>query len=119
MHSRQEWFRCGRDLFLEQLNSFAALARGIVMLVKTEIIGMQLFSKTRVDYFALAIGVGQAAKFIKRATDERVIIATRAPRLLRCMSLALARMRHSKIADGLPLSGEERSCSGHHPDDRV
>ena len=27
--------------------------------------------------------------------------------------------RHSKIADGLPLSGEERSCSGHHRHDRV
>jgi hypothetical protein len=28
-------------------------------------------------------------------------------------------MRHSKIADGRPLSGEERSCSGHHRHDRV
>jgi hypothetical protein len=35
MHRRQEWFRCGRDRFFwEQLNRFAALARGIVMLVK-------------------------------------------------------------------------------------
>jgi hypothetical protein len=31
----------------------------------------------------------------------------------------MARMRHSKIADGRPLSGEERSCSGHHRNDRV
>jgi hypothetical protein len=31
----------------------------------------------------------------------------------------MARMRHCKIAIGLPLSGEERSCSGHHRDDRV
>jgi hypothetical protein len=60
---------------------------------------VQLFSKTRVDYFTLAIGVGQAAKFIKRATDERVIIATRAPRLLRCMSLALADFV-AKVVDG-------------------
>jgi hypothetical protein len=28
--------------------------------------------------------------------------------------LKLAVVRHSKIADGLPLSGQERSCSGHH-----
>jgi hypothetical protein len=39
--------------------------------------------------------------------------------MLRCMSLLMARMRHSKIADELPLSGEERSCSGHHRHDRV
>jgi hypothetical protein len=31
----------------------------------------------------------------------------------------MARMRHSKIADGRPLSGEERSCSGHHCNDRA
>jgi hypothetical protein len=31
----------------------------------------------------------------------------------------MALLRHSKIADGLPLSGEERSCSGHQRDDRV
>jgi hypothetical protein len=31
----------------------------------------------------------------------------------------MARMRHSKIADGRPLSVEERSCSGHHRHDRV
>jgi hypothetical protein len=31
----------------------------------------------------------------------------------------MAHLRHSKIADGLPLSGEERSCSGHQRDDRV
>src|SRR5690349_2330692 len=35
------------------------------------------------------------------------------------MSPELALLRHSKIADGLPLSGEERSCNGHHRDDRV
>jgi hypothetical protein len=29
------------------------------------------------------------------------------------------RLRHSKIADGRPLLGEERSCSGHHRHDRV
>src|SRR5262245_16105642 len=28
-----------------------------------------------------------------------------------------ALLRHGKIADGLPLSGEERSCSGHHRND--
>jgi hypothetical protein len=31
----------------------------------------------------------------------------------------MALMRHSKTADGLPLSGEERSCGGHHPDDHT
>src|SRR6266436_4625079 len=30
------------------------------------------------------------------------------------MGPVLARMRHSKIADERPLSGDERSCSGHH-----
>jgi hypothetical protein len=35
----------------------------------------------------------------------------------RCPSLALP--RHSNIVDRLPLSGEERSCSGHHRNDRV
>jgi len=66
---------------------------------------MQFFSKTRVDYFAdpLVIGVGQAAKFIKRATDERVIIATRAPRLLRCMSLALALSGNPETSAICPL----------------
>jgi len=31
----------------------------------------------------------------------------------------LALLRHSNIADGSPLSGEERSCSGHQRDGRV
>jgi hypothetical protein len=26
----------------------------------------------------------------------------------------LALVQHSKVADGLPLSAEKRSCSGHH-----
>src|SRR5262249_25764486 len=26
----------------------------------------------------------------------------------------MALLRHNKLADGLPLSGEDRSCSGHH-----
>jgi len=30
------------------------------------------------------------------------------------MSPFLALLPHSEIADGLPLSVEERSCSGHH-----
>src|SRR5262245_51006807 len=29
-------------------------------------------------------------------------------------SPVLALLRHNKLADGLPLSGEDRSCSGHH-----
>jgi hypothetical protein len=28
---------------------------------------------------------------------------------------SLTFLRHIKVADGLPLSGEERSCSGYHP----
>src|SRR4029450_11769421 len=36
-----------------------------------------------------------------------------------CERRLLTRMRHGKIADGCPLSGEERSCSGHHRHDRV
>src|SRR5260221_6188063 len=31
----------------------------------------------------------------------------------------MAGMRDSMIVDGRPLSGEERSCSGHHRHDRV
>src|SRR5204863_5927052 len=31
-----------------------------------------------------------------------------------CSRRLLALVRHSDIADGLPLSGEERSCSGHN-----
>jgi hypothetical protein len=31
----------------------------------------------------------------------------------------VARLRHSKIAGGLPLSVEEQSCSGHRCKDRV
>jgi hypothetical protein len=41
-------------------------------------------------------------------------VESRATRLHQSTMSALARMRHSKIADGLPLSGEERSCSEHH-----
>jgi hypothetical protein len=33
--------------------------------------------------------------------------------------LLLALVRHSKTADGLPLSAEERSCSGHHCNDGI
>jgi len=33
--------------------------------------------------------------------------------------LELALSRHSKIADGLPLSVEKRSCSGHHCNDGI
>src|SRR5262245_10692890 len=33
--------------------------------------------------------------------------------------LLLALVRHSKITDGLPLSGEERSCGGHRCNVRV
>jgi hypothetical protein len=36
--------------------------------------------------------------------------------LLRLQRGSAARSRSSKIADGLPLSGEERSCSGHQRD---
>jgi hypothetical protein len=35
-------------------------------------------------------------------------------RFLQRMSQILALRRHSEIAGGLPLSVEERSCSGHH-----
>jgi hypothetical protein len=31
----------------------------------------------------------------------------------------VGKLGHSKIADGRPLSGEERSYSGHHRDGRV
>jgi hypothetical protein len=35
------------------------------------------------------------------------------------MSPLMALPRHSKIADGLPLLVEKRSCSGHHRKDRA
>jgi hypothetical protein len=39
--------------------------------------------------------------------------------LLHCMSPFMALPRHIKVADDRPLSGEERSCTGHHRNDRV
>jgi putative ABC transport system substrate-binding protein len=36
-----------------------------------------------------------------------------------CSQPVLALPRHSKIADGLPLSEEQRSCNGHHYNDRA
>jgi GAF domain-containing protein len=56
--------------------------------------------------------VKNAARFGTEKAQEPLL-------LLRRVRSRMARMRHNKIAAGLPLSGEERSCSGHYPDDRV
>jgi hypothetical protein len=50
-------------------------------------------------------------------TTELVGESTQKARRLPCLSLALS--RHSKFADGLPLSVEKRSCSGHHCNDGI
>ena len=36
-----------------------------------------------------------------------------------CICLFLALVRHNKIAGGLPLLMEKRSCSGHHYNDGI
>src|SRR5262249_40712336 len=55
-----------------------------------------------------------SCRFGSSATAMTVATMVEIRGLLECTSSLVARLRHSKIADGLPLSGEERSCSGHH-----